>query len=72
MTRHPTTGPANPYARSFVGFWGMASLLLVDFRADNPTYRNQIDSSHRASQVGDLCHISAEAVSERPVGALGW
>ncbi len=42
------TIPLNPYARAFLGFWGLASLLLLGFRAEDPSYRDQIESWHRS------------------------
>ncbi|MBO0951538.1 DUF1684 domain-containing protein [Fibrella forsythiae] len=41
------TGPVNPYAQTFFWIWGLALLALAGFRADNPSYREQLDSWHR-------------------------
>lgn len=48
MEEIPTEpGPLNPYARLFFWCWGIAGLVLVGFRMDEPTYRRQLDAWHR-------------------------
>ncbi len=47
------TEPINPYAGAFLGFWALASIVLVGFRADDPAYREQVDGWHR-SRIASL------------------
>ncbi|MEZ0539351.1 DUF1684 domain-containing protein [Fibrella arboris] len=41
------TGPTSPYAKTFFWIWGLALLALAGFRADNPSYRDQLNEWHR-------------------------
>ncbi len=43
----PETAPLNPYAKVFFWCWGLASVALAGFRADNPAYQEQLDGWHR-------------------------
>ncbi|GAB3574955.1 DUF1684 domain-containing protein [Spirosoma luteolum] len=40
-------GPINPYARLFFWGWGLTLLAIAGFRAEEPSYRAQLEQWHR-------------------------
>jgi len=46
-TLHQRPEPLNQYALAFFCFWGLALLVTVGFRAENPAYREQLERWHQ-------------------------
>ena len=42
-TLHQKSEPLNRYALAFFCFWGLALVVVVGFRAENPAYREQLE-----------------------------
>ncbi len=43
----PSTEPASPYARTFFWLWALVMVAMAGFRAEDPSYREQLDQWHR-------------------------